>query len=89
VRSWQHYLPVYTERVKWTDRTVVAERPLFTGYVFVRSTPEQNSVISLGVLRLLGDDARAMVSEEELLKIRYVWQWTASATPSLPSVGPP
>jgi transcription antitermination factor NusG len=72
VRFVEHYLPVYTERVKWTDRTVVAERPLFTGYVFVRFQPRSRiSVISTpGVLRLLGDDARDMVSEEELLKIR-------------------
>ena len=72
VRFVEHYLPVYTERVKWTDRTVVAERPLFTGYVFVRFQPRSRiSVISTpGVLRLLGDDARDMVSDEELLKIR-------------------
>src|SRR5271157_139138 len=31
VRSVEHYLPLYTEQVKWTDRTVVAERPLFSG----------------------------------------------------------
>jgi len=43
VRFVEHYLPVYTERVKWTDRTVVAERPLFTGYVFVRFQPEAES----------------------------------------------
>jgi hypothetical protein len=29
VRSVEHYLPLYTERVKWTDRIAVVERPLF------------------------------------------------------------
>lgn len=28
VRAVEHYLPLYRERVKWTDRTVIAERPL-------------------------------------------------------------
>jgi transcription antitermination factor NusG len=68
----EHYLPLYTERVKWTDRTVVAERPLFSGYVFARfSLQTRISVISTpGVLRLLGDDERDMVSGEELDRIR-------------------
>lgn len=72
VRSVEHYLPVYTERVKWTDRTVVAERPLFSGYVFVRSIAQNRfSIISTpGVLQLLGDEERNLVSCAELDKIR-------------------
>jgi transcription antitermination factor NusG len=72
VRSVEHYLPIYSERVKWTDRTVVAERPLFSGYVFVRFHPQSRlSVVSTpGVLRVLGDDQRDMVSSAELDKIR-------------------
>jgi len=72
VRSVEHYLPLYTERVKWTDRTVVAERPLFAGYVFVRYTPQSRiPVLSTpGVLRILGEEERDMVSSQELDKIR-------------------
>jgi transcriptional antiterminator NusG len=72
VRSVEHYLPLYTERVKWTDRTVLAERPLFSGYVFARfAPPVRISVISTpGVLHLLGDQEADMVSDEELAKIR-------------------
>jgi transcription antitermination factor NusG len=71
-RNVDHYLPLYTERVKWTDRSVVAERPLFTGYVFAHLLPENRvSVISTpGVLRVLGNDPREMVSAEELDNIR-------------------
>jgi len=71
-RSVEHYLPLYTERVKWTDRTVVAERPLFSGYVFVRAIPRNRiSIISTpGVLRLLGDEERDTVSCSELDQIR-------------------
>jgi transcription antitermination factor NusG len=72
VHSVEHYLPLYSERVKWTDRTVITERPLFSGYVFARFLPESRlSVISIpGVLRLLGDKRGDMVSCEDLDKIR-------------------
>jgi len=72
VRSVEHYLPLYPERVKWTDRTVVAERPLFSGYMFVRfSTETRLPVVSTpGVLRVLGDGERDIVSSTELEKIR-------------------
>jgi transcription antitermination factor NusG len=72
VRSLEHYLPLYSQRVKWTDRTVVAERPLFSGYVFVRFAPQSRiAVISTpGVLRLLGDHDSDMVRDEDLAKIR-------------------
>lgn len=72
VRSVENYLPLYKQRVKWTDRTVVAEKPLFSGYVFVRFAPQNRiSVISTpGVLRLLGDQESDMVREEDLAKIR-------------------
>ena len=72
VRSAEHYLPLYTERVKWTDRIAVVERPLFSGYVFARFPPQcRRAVISSpGVLRLLGQGERDMVSCAELDRIR-------------------
>jgi transcription antitermination factor NusG len=72
VRSVEHYLPVYSERVKWTDRTVLTERPLFTGYVFARfSLQSRIKVVSIpGVVRSLGDDQHSLVSCGELERIR-------------------
>jgi transcriptional antiterminator NusG len=72
VRSIEHYIPFYSERVKWTDRTVITERPLFPGYVFVRFSPQDKvAVISVpGVLRDLGDEERNMVDSKELDQIR-------------------
>jgi transcription antitermination factor NusG len=72
VRTIEYYLPLYKEKVKWTDRTVIAERPLFSGYVFARFSPEYRiPVISTpGVLRLLGDQMWDLVEDEELEKIR-------------------
>ena len=72
VRSLENYIPLYTERSKWTDRSVILERPLFTGYVFVRFSPRNRiSVISIpGVLHLLGDGDRDTVSAQEINRIR-------------------
>lgn len=72
VRCLEHYLPLYTERSKWTDRSILVERPLFAGYVFVRfSARVRLSVISTpGVIRLLGDHDSDTVSAEEIDGIR-------------------
>jgi transcription antitermination factor NusG len=71
-RSLEHYLPLYSEQSRWTDRTVTVERPLFAGYVFVRfALPVRTSVLSIpSVLRLLGDGQRATVSIAEVDRIR-------------------
>ena len=72
IRSIEHYLPVYREKVRWTDRTVVSERPLFSGYIFARFDHQfRIPVISTpGVLRLLGDQSWDLVDDQELEKIR-------------------
>ena len=71
-RSLEHYLPLYIERSRWTDRTVSLERPLFPGYVFVRFPPRSRlSVISTpSVLRILGDNSSDMVDCAEIDRIR-------------------
>lgn len=72
VRAVEHYLPLYAERSRWSDRVVTLERPLFAGYVFVRVTPETRlSVISIpGVLRMIGDEKRDRISAVEIARIR-------------------
>lgn len=72
VRSLEHYLPLYTERSRRVDRSIQLERPLFTGYVFIRFPLESRiAVISTpGVLRLLGNDDRDTVSASEIERIR-------------------
>jgi transcription antitermination factor NusG len=72
VRSIEHYLPLYTERSRWSDRSVDLERPLFMGYVFVHFPSQQKlSVISTpGVIRILGDNDTQKVSFCELNRIR-------------------
>lgn len=72
MRSVEHYLPLYTERSRWSDRTVVLERPLFSGYVFIRyQAALRLGIISTpGVIRILGNGPADTVSAEELDKIR-------------------
>lgn len=72
IRACEHYLPLYSQRSRWTDRYVNLERPLFIGYVFVRFVPEvRTTVISTpGVLRLLGEEDRDTVSPAEIERIR-------------------
>lgn len=72
VRSIEHYLPLYSERSRWSDRTVVLERPLFPGYLFARfSSHDRVSVISApGVIHLLGEDEKNTVSAAEIARIR-------------------
>ena len=71
-RSVEFYLPLYTERRRWTDRNVVAQRPLFPGYVFTRfSAQHRISVISTpGVFRVLGDADHHRVDAEQMEKIQ-------------------
>lgn len=72
LRSLEHYLPLYSERSRWSDRVVNLERPLFGGYVFTRFMPQSRlAVISTpGVLRLLGDAERDTVPAREIERIR-------------------
>ncbi len=70
-RSIEHYLPLYQERVRRTDRSVIVERPLFAGYVFARyPAPSRITVISTpGIVRALGDEPGSLVSGAELERI--------------------
>jgi len=71
-RAVEHFLPLYTERSRWSDRSVTLERPLFPGYIFVRFAPEsRRTVASLpGALRILGHKGGEIVESEEIERIR-------------------
>jgi transcription antitermination factor NusG len=72
LHSLEHYLPQYTERSKWSDRTVTLERPLFVGYVFARFEAEAKRVVitTPGVMRVLGKERADMVDNSEIDRIR-------------------
>jgi transcription antitermination factor NusG len=72
VRDVEHYLPLYSERSRWSDRTVRLDLPLFPGYIFVRNLNGSRIPIlsTPGVLRLLGSDGYSRVSASEIDRIR-------------------
>ena len=72
IRSLEHYLPLYTDRSRWSDRTVTLERPLFPGYVFVHFSPETRLpvITTPGVLKLLGNKGVGIVDCGEIDRIR-------------------
>ncbi len=71
-RGVEHFLPLYTERSRWSDRSVMLERPLFPGYIFVRFAPEsRRTVIALpGALKILGHKGGDIVESGEIERIR-------------------
>jgi transcription antitermination factor NusG len=71
-RSVEHFLPLYSERSRWSDRSVTLERPLFPGYIFVRFARDlKRAVISSpGVLKILGQQESGAVGDTEIDRIR-------------------
>lgn len=71
-RSLEHYLPLFSQKSHWTDRTVNLERPLFPGYVFIRFAPRDKlTVVSVpGVVHLVGNGPAGSISCSEIDKIR-------------------
>lgn len=68
------FLPTWTEEVRWTDRSNSTVRPLFTGYIFIRTEPGALHLARriAGVVQVLGytpGDAAA-VSDREIASLR-------------------
>ena len=60
-KGYEPFAPTYRERTRWSDRIKTVDRPLFPGYVFVRTsaTPLGGLVCSTsGVVRLLSFGGR-------------------------------
>lgn len=90
-RSVEHYLPLYAQRSRWTDRMVDLQRPLFPGYIFVRfASQARHAAMSVpGVLRLLGETERDMVSEVEIARIREGLESGRNLQPAQIALGMP
>lgn len=83
-KGYEHYLPCYRRRRRWSDREKEVESPLFPGYVFCRfdllhrlpilTTPGVVSVVGLG-------RALAAIPDEEIEAIETVLK---SGLPSEP-----
>ncbi|TFV94329.1 UpxY family transcription antiterminator [Algoriphagus kandeliae] len=74
-KGWEVYLPLVTELRQWSDRKKKVERPLFNGYVFVKTHRNQlweclQVPGSVKFVHFSGN--HATVREEDLDKIRRV-----------------
>ncbi len=70
------YLPSYSTRVRWSDRTKITERLLFPGYVFARFDIQfRRLVLPIpGVIRILGwdPDHPAALEDIEIERVRQM-----------------
>jgi transcription antitermination factor NusG len=83
-QSLDGYLPLYTERSRWSDRTKMVERVLFPGYVFGRFELElRRKVVELpGIVRILGTGIQPEpIPDEEIERVRLVVDSGLAVTP--------
>jgi len=55
-KGYEHYLPTYKSKKRWSDRVVETDKPLFPGYVFCRFDPKVRLPIltTPGVISVVG-----------------------------------
>ena len=73
--GFESFLPTRAETVRWTDRTKVNVRPLFTGYLFARfhRFDEAPGVTALpGVIQILGHNEIDSVSDDQIASLRKI-----------------
>lgn len=81
-RCVENYLPQIVQKSEWTDRTVMASRPLFPGYVFARFDRMQKVLVQSapGVIRNgVGEE----IPEAELERIRTAFDQGWKLAPHL------
>jgi transcription antitermination factor NusG len=83
-KNIETFVPLVTQRHRWSDRTKELQVPLFAGYVFCRIDPE----VRLPVLTVPGvhyfvgiGKAPAPIADEEIESIRALVQCGAMVTP--------
>jgi transcription antitermination factor NusG len=69
------YLPTYRNRRRWSDRVVVADTPLFQGYVFCRFDPLNRLPVltTTGVISIVGcGNEPASIDDQEIEAIEAI-----------------
>jgi transcriptional antiterminator RfaH len=83
-RGYELFLPVYTCRKRWSDRTKTVVRPLFPGYLFCRLDPCNRLPVlkTPWLLQIVGFNRTPVpVDDEELGAIRSLVASGAAAQP--------
>jgi transcription antitermination factor NusG len=66
------YLPARRETVRWSDREICIERPLFPGYLFARFERRDQRILGVtGTLQILGHEEDS-ISDEVISSIRIL-----------------
>jgi transcription antitermination factor NusG len=72
-KGLETFLPTYTNKRKWSDRTKMIESPLFPGYVFCRFDVQDRLpvLITPGVISVVGRGKTPVeIDDEEMLSIQ-------------------
>src|ERR1700760_4448993 len=83
-KGYEEFVPVYSEKRKWSDREKKIDMPLFTGYVFCRLDPEVRSpiVTTPGVIRIVGNSKGiARIDDAEIAVIQAAIRAGVKARP--------
>jgi len=69
------YAPIYSERVRWSDRVKIVDRPLFPGYIFSRfdASIGLDCLDIYGVVHVLPNNLRPLaIPDDEIRSIQIV-----------------
>lgn len=83
-KGYEHYLPVYRSRRRWSDRVVETDQPLFPGYVFCRFDAKKRFPIvsTPGVVSVVGFGPEpAPISDMEIESVQAVLDSGLAAEP--------
>jgi transcription antitermination factor NusG len=83
-KGFEHYLPTYRSRRRWSDRIVESDQPLFSGYVFCRFNPQQRLpiVTTPGVVSIIGFGKEpAPIADSEIEAVQTVLRSGLAAEP--------
>ena len=74
-KGYEHFLPTYQSRRKWSDRIKTIDQPMFPGYVFCRTGQQSTDALltTPGAMRVVGFSGKPYpIAEEEIEAIRRV-----------------
>ena len=83
-KQYETFLPVVKSLRRWKDRKKYIERPLFSGYLFLRCQMDDDKYLEIlktnGVVKILGSNQRELspIPDEEIESIRILTENVAT-----------
>jgi transcription termination/antitermination protein NusG len=92
-RGYEEFVPLYREKREWSDRIKLVDKPLFTGYVFIRfNASNRQTVVSVpGFLRFVGvGSAPLPIDDQEIDALKIACRMNVPCGPcSFLEIGEP